>query len=1347
MIRNFFCIVIALLSLSCYAATISGELKKWHKVTLLFNGPWSSEGDATNPFTDYRLVVTFTNGTKSYVVYGHYAADGNAANSSADNGNKWRAYFCPDETGIWNYSVSFRTGPNINLDDNLTSGTPVAPLDGETGSFFIAPTDKTGNDFRGKGRLAYVNMHHLQFQETGEYFLKGGADSPENFLAYFEFDSTEDKSTPAHPASLSSSNGLHTYSPHVADWKSGDPVWKTNKGKGIIGALNYLASKGVNSIYFITYNLDGGDGKDTWMWTTSNERWRYDVSKLDQWEIVFSHMDSLGIQMHVLTQETENDGNLGGNGNLNNVRKLYYKELISRYAHHLGLIWNLGEENTNTDAQRASFAQYFHEHDPYDNPVTVHNWNNTALTFYDGILGNPSYLQYFEMTSLQGDGSQYNYWAIQLRNDSEAAGRKWVICGDEQTPDVSYSLSNIESLRKNALWGNLMGGGGGVEWYFGYQDAQNFGDLQSEDFRMAETLWEQTKYALDFFHDNLPFHEMEPDNSLFTATNGWNNPGGYCLYKAGEVYAIYVKPGFNNITVSVTLDAGDYTVKWFNPRTGGALINGSVTNVTGGGTVSLGTNPVNDSNDWVVLVKKTGLSPTITTWTGNLNSNWLAASNWTNGIPDLTTEVVIPNVFPKSFPQIISGAVEVTNLSIYAGASLTIADNAELIIHGNLNASGQLLGTGKLTFNGPSHILTNQLIFNGVLQVKSGSNLITNGNLILADGASLLHGTGTTNGGGTVTGAIKMRRNGNSNPMAYSYWSSPVEGANVLLLGNNLHYYDANSATDNTIVGLKAGWQAATGTMADALGYIGRGNSMIEFNGTPHDGNYSIAVTKNPVTSVPWNLIGNPYPSAIDAAAFMAVNGPAGSNPVITGSLYFWDDDNSNGSGYAMQDYAVWSGAGAITGPNTGTTFQGHIASCQAFFVEKITAGNGNVLFTNAMRSSVNNAFFRQAPMQRFWISAVSPSGDYNETLVAFISDASDSADLLYDSKKLKGNNRIALYTKIQNEAYAIQALPEMTHDRQIIMGMDAGTSGTYTISLKTIENIDETICIYLEDTGTGHIQNLRLTPHYSFTTAAGIFDGRFLLHVTTPLRVDVIEATCAGNDAELSLEQSGSKTWNYTLTDANGNTVEHVVNFNGRRTIGNLRKGIYTLTLQDSTGYRVIKTIDVNGAVQVSADYSVSETLVFAGEIIHFANLSTGAVRFAWNFGDGETSYDEHPAHAYSNEGVYDVTLLAENDECSAMKSATIQVLKNEPTTASPASLEVARIYNINSTVLIDFANTRYGDATVDIFNSLGETIVCKNSSAERLEIKLPEPVAGHYFVRVLTKDGLVTQKILIAR
>jgi len=44
----------------------------------------------------------------------------------------------------------------------------------------------------------------------------------------------------------------------------------------------------VNSVSFLTYNVDGGDGRDTWMWTAPDERWRFDVSKLEQWEIAGS---------------------------------------------------------------------------------------------------------------------------------------------------------------------------------------------------------------------------------------------------------------------------------------------------------------------------------------------------------------------------------------------------------------------------------------------------------------------------------------------------------------------------------------------------------------------------------------------------------------------------------------------------------------------------------------------------------------------------------------------------------------------------------------------------------------------------------------------------------------------------------------------------------------------------------------------------------------------------------------------------------------------------------------------------------------------------------------------------
>jgi hypothetical protein len=101
-----------LLGKSEAAGVISGELKKWHKVTLTFTGPKTNEKTEPNPFLDYRLNVTFSKGEKRYIVPGYYAADGNAGQTSATAGNKWRVHFVPDEIGQWSYTASFRTVTN-----------------------------------------------------------------------------------------------------------------------------------------------------------------------------------------------------------------------------------------------------------------------------------------------------------------------------------------------------------------------------------------------------------------------------------------------------------------------------------------------------------------------------------------------------------------------------------------------------------------------------------------------------------------------------------------------------------------------------------------------------------------------------------------------------------------------------------------------------------------------------------------------------------------------------------------------------------------------------------------------------------------------------------------------------------------------------------------------------------------------------------------------------------------------------------------------------------------------------------------------------------------------------------
>ena len=192
---------------------ITGKLKQWHKVTLSLNGPYAHEQDnEPNPFTDYRMTVSFihADGTQ-YVLPGYFAADGNAANSSAKSGTVWRVHFAPDKTGQWFYNVSFNQGKNTALVQDAASR-PLAPFDDVSGSLRIDASDKQGRDLRASGRLQYVGKHHLQFAGSGRYFLKVGADTPETLLAYADFDNTIAGNPKKAP--------LKSWSPHVKDWNA-----------------------------------------------------------------------------------------------------------------------------------------------------------------------------------------------------------------------------------------------------------------------------------------------------------------------------------------------------------------------------------------------------------------------------------------------------------------------------------------------------------------------------------------------------------------------------------------------------------------------------------------------------------------------------------------------------------------------------------------------------------------------------------------------------------------------------------------------------------------------------------------------------------------------------------------------------------------------------------------------------------------------------------------------------------------------------------------------------------------------------------------------------------------------
>ncbi|WP_297088290.1 DUF5060 domain-containing protein [uncultured Draconibacterium sp.] len=582
---------------------IHGELKQWHKVTLLIQGPETSEWAENNPFLNYRLDVTFSKGDKKYVAPGYFAADGNAGETSAKKGNVWKVHFRPDEPGIWDYSISFISGDEVAVSDKpIGEQTLISNL---KGSFEVDKTNKTGKDFRANGRIVSNGTRYFKFSGTNKIWIKNGADSPENFLAFTEFDQTYRKGVnkrirkgEANPKAQ-----IHQYEPHLDDWAVSDPTWQEEKGKGIIGAINYLASAGVNSVYMLTLNIQG-DGNDVWPYSGYNERYRFDCSKLDQWAIVFDHMESLGIMNHFVLQETENECLLDG-GFTNVQRRVYLRELIARFGHNLGVTWNLGEENGpsknlpigQTEQQIRDMASYIKRINPYPSYISLHTHHTNAGQdkFLLPLLG----FQDLDGPSLQVHKAVDVHERVKKWIDvSNVTDKKWMVCLDEIGPAENGVMPdshdfNHDTVRHHCLWGALMAGAAGAEWYFGYRYPHN--DLGMEDFRSRKNWWKQTKIASDFF-ETLPVQDMINRNDLV------QNKRAYCFTNEGDIYVVYLPVGNESSKIKINSNK-EYSIKWLNPREGEDFNYGTIKKIKGKGWVSIGKPNSDLERDWVAIIQ------------------------------------------------------------------------------------------------------------------------------------------------------------------------------------------------------------------------------------------------------------------------------------------------------------------------------------------------------------------------------------------------------------------------------------------------------------------------------------------------------------------------------------------------------------------------------------------------------------------------------------------------------------------------------------------------------------------------------------------------------------------------
>lgn len=211
------------------------------------------------------------------------------------------------------------------------------------------------------------------------------------------------------------------------------------------------------------------------------------------------------------------------------------------------------------------------------------------------------------------------------------------------------------------------------------------------------------------------------------------------------------------------------------------------------------------------------------------------------------------------------------------------------------------------------------------------------------------------------------------------------------------------------------------------------------FTGTVNNANVDESIYYNSTTDN-FNLIGNPYPSAIDWLTFQGDN-----SDVLNGTMYFWSQTTTGGNNSAS-DFISFNSTGSNI---PGTT--GDIAAGQGIFTKSSQAGT--VTFKNTHRVvGKNDQFFRNSSNPDDGKSWIKLSGDngFTSILVGFIPGATDAYESEYDGEFVNEGSAIEFYSFIGGNKYAIQGKPELEDniDEEVPLGYEVTTAGTYTISI-----------------------------------------------------------------------------------------------------------------------------------------------------------------------------------------------------------------------------------------------------------------------------------------------------------
>lgn len=531
-------------------------------------------------------------------------------------------------------------------------------------------------------------------------------------------------------------------------------------------------------------------------------------------------------------------------------------------------------------------------------------------------------------------------------------------------------------------------------------------------------------------------------------------------------------------------------------------------------------------------------------FTGAISSDWATADNWYTGtVPGATDDYYI-NRSAVNFPVVGSGSLAVIDqLYIDNEATLTVGTG------GKINVSGQLTNNGTLTI---------------ASDASSDGSMIVNGNLS-GDGAFIRQQYVPNDANWHEIASPTQ----NFTILGSDFVPAPVGG----VLPSNFSFYGFNQAVANAWVNIRAVGSGVNGSFETSFirgkGYLvnypaSYGKTNMEYQGVFNTGNVSTP-TLAYTPGAPWrgwNLLGNPYTSAIDW-------NKANRSAFVDNFAYIYSSTKPGGAGYIQRDGST-SGSGSV------------IAAGQGFFV--IVNQAGNFTFTNSMQVHSTDKLLKSTTANEDNLLKLRLSSDihFDETIIRVNENANSERDR-YDALKVLSYDasvpQIWSYTS-DSEMVNINSYFTADSVKRVQMGVLLPDDGVYTISLQEKTSDFEAARVILHDLVNNTLTELSQSTSYSFNGVKGE-SGQFLLELVNTTGIHPIAGTAIhiyAYQKAFYLKSNGIQSLEGELYIKNtlGQTLQtHRLNGSNEQMVpAHLKSGVYIVTINLADGTKVSQKV-----------------------------------------------------------------------------------------------------------------------------------------------------------------------------